>query len=61
MNTEITDREQAALEVLRSTGIDVLETALVAGMQWNAGAGGCDARGSACGSWCGIQGWRNGG
>ena len=30
MNTEITESERAALEVLRSTGIDVLEAALVA-------------------------------
>ena len=30
MKTEITDKERAALEVLRSTGIDVLEAALVA-------------------------------
>ena len=30
MNIEITDMERAALEVLRSTGIDVLEAALVA-------------------------------
>ena len=30
MNTENRDREQAALEVLRSTGVDVLEAALVA-------------------------------
>ena len=30
MNTENRDREQAALEVLKSTGIDVLEAALVA-------------------------------
>ena len=30
MNTEITDMERAALEVLRSTGVDVLEAALVA-------------------------------
>ena len=30
MNTENRDRERAALEVLRSTGIDVLEAALVA-------------------------------
>ena len=30
MNTETIDRERAALEVLRSTGIDVLEAALVA-------------------------------
>ena len=30
MNTENSDREQAALEVLRSTGVDVLEAALVA-------------------------------
>ena len=30
MNMEITDKEQAALEVLKSTGIDVLEAALVA-------------------------------
>ena len=30
MNTKIRDRERAALEVLRSTGVDVLEAALVA-------------------------------
>ena len=30
MNKEITDMERAALEVLRSTGVDVLEAALVA-------------------------------
>ncbi len=30
MNTENRDREQAALEVLRSTGVDILEAALVA-------------------------------
>ena len=30
MNTEITESERAALEVLRSTGVDVLEAALVA-------------------------------
>ena len=30
MNTEIADKERAALEVLRSTGVDVLEAALVA-------------------------------
>ena len=30
MNTEINDRERAALEVLRTTGVDVLEAALVA-------------------------------
>ena len=30
MNTEINDRERAALEVLRMTGVDVLEAALVA-------------------------------
>ncbi len=30
MKTEINDRERAALEVLRSTGVDVLEAALVA-------------------------------
>ena len=39
MNTEITDKEQAALEVLRSTGIDVLEAALVAkeALEWGRG------------------------
>lgn len=30
MNTDIRDRERAALEVLRSTGVDVLEAALMA-------------------------------